>query len=114
MKMKTQLKVNTWGADETFEVTPQQLQLGLHRYPAACARKFETLKEKISSELQWRFASVPAQFVRSAVNEAAALAANTALPSFFLPVLAEEKAMLLSQWECKQRVIQERFLLEAA
>jgi hypothetical protein len=52
MKMKTQLKVNTWGADETFEVIPQQLQLGLHRYPAQCARKFQTLQEKISSELQ--------------------------------------------------------------
>jgi hypothetical protein len=114
MKMKTRLKVNTWGADETFEVTPQQLQLGLHRYPARCARKFQNLKEKISAELQWRFASLPVQLLEKAVNEAAGLAANTPFPSFFLPVLAEEKAILLSQWERKQRAIQEGSFLEAA
>jgi hypothetical protein len=57
---------------------------------------------------------VPVQLLQKAVNEAAALAANTPFPSLFLPVLAEEKANLLSQWERKQRAIHELTLLQAA
>ena len=112
--MKTQLKVSTWAADETFEVTPQKLQLGLHRYPPHCAEKFRALKDKITSQLQWRFATVAPELLGLAVNEAAALAANTPFPALFLPALAEEKANLLSQWEHKQKVIQERSVLQAA
>jgi len=48
------------------------------------------------------------------VNEPAALAAITPFPALFLPVLAEEKAHQIFRWEEKQRMIQERSLLEAA
>jgi hypothetical protein len=112
--MKTQLNVSTWQANESFEVIPQHSQFGLHRYPAQCAEKFQSLKDKIASEMQWRFASVRPQLLRLAVNEAAALAAITPFPALFLPVLAEEKAHQIFRWEEKQRMIRERSLLEAA
>jgi hypothetical protein len=86
----------------------------LQRFSAACVEKFHDLKNKISSELAWRFATVRPKFLRQAVNEAVALAADTEFPSLFLPVLAEEKVFLASQWEMKQRVIQERSWLRAA
>ena len=112
--MKTQLNVSTWQANESFGVIPQHSQFGLHRYPAQCAEKFQSLKDKIASEMQWRFASVRPQLLRLAVNEAAALAAITPFPALFLPVLAEEKAHQIFRWEEKQRMIQERSLLEVA
>jgi len=39
------------------------------------------------------------------VNEADALAADTAFPTLFLPTLAEEKARAVIRWQGKQRLL---------
>jgi hypothetical protein len=112
--MKTQLEVMTWDGEAEFEITPRSSATGLHRFSAACRQMFQNLKNKIAGELSWRFASVRPVLLLQAVNEASALAATTPFPALFLPVLAEEKVYLVSEWERKQRSIQDRSWLRAA
>ena len=112
--MKKQLEVVKWDAGEGFALSPRYVGTGLQRFPAVCLEKIQSLKERVSGELAWRFAGVRPEFLRQAVNEAAALAASTPFPTLFLPTLAEEKVFLASEWERKQRVVQERSWLRAA
>jgi hypothetical protein len=110
--VKTRLEVTKWEVDAAFDVYPRPLGTGLHRFPAACVEKFENLK--VSAELGWRFTSVRPEFLRLAVNEAAALAATTAFPTSFLPALAEEKVRAASLWAARQQLIREQTLVLAA
>jgi hypothetical protein len=112
--MKTKLEVTNWEEESGFELNRRRSGSGLHRFSAACRQMFQKLENKIANELGWRFAAVRPELLRQAVNEAAALAASTAFPTLFLPALAEEKVFLASEWERKQRMIQERSWLRAA
>ena len=112
--MNKQLEVASWDSDTAFEVGARKTGSGLKRFSEACLNKLQSLKKKISSELAFRFENVRPQIFRQAMNEAEALAVDTTFPSLFLPVLAEEKVFLASQWERKQREVQERSWLLAA
>lgn len=111
--MKNQIHLE-WDTNTEFSVQPHKSSSGLHRFSAACVRAFQSLKEKISSELAARFAGVRPEVFRLAVNEAAAVAASTSFPALFLPALAEEKVLLASRWEAKQQEIQQQSWLRAA
>ena len=88
---------------------------GLKRFSTACLEKLNHLKEAVNQKLTDEFAGVlHPHTVRQVVNEADALAASTPFPSLFLPTLAEEKVLLASQWQSRQRAIQERFISSLA
>ena len=112
--MKTQLEVKDWEAVAGFEVNLRRCDSGWKRFSAACLEKFHALEQRILVELGFRFENVRPEFLRQAVNEAAALAESTGFPSLFLPALAEEKVSRASEWERRQREIQERSWLQAA
>jgi hypothetical protein len=117
MNMENRLEVKEWEAEETFAVNPQTVvAFGWQNAPAPArvSEKFENLQEKLANELALRYATVRPQFVRQVVNEAAALAASAGFADLFLPVLAEEKVNFASNWQTRQRLIQERPLLLAA
>jgi hypothetical protein len=114
MKMNKKLEVENWDGDSKFELSPRPAGSGLHRVSVGCLELFQGLKEKISVELSFRFGGVRQELLRQALNEAAALAASTTFPTLFLPVLAEEKVFIASEWERKQRSIQDRSWLLAA
>jgi hypothetical protein len=54
------------------------------------------------------------QILRSALNEAEALAWQTPFPHLFFPVLAQEKAASVREWTTKQRAIRQASLAFAA
>ena len=47
------------------------------------------------------------QLLKSALNEAEALAWQTAYPQLLFPVLAEEKALSVNRWAARQRRVRE-------
>lgn len=47
------------------------------------------------------------QLLKSALNEAEALAWQTGYPHLFFPVLAEEKALAVNRWAARQRRVRE-------
>ena len=47
------------------------------------------------------------QLLKSALNEAEALAWQTGYPHLFFPVLAEEKAVAVNRWAARQRRVRE-------
>ncbi len=112
--MKTRLEVTRWETGDAFDVRPHPVGTDLQRFSPAGAATFEELKENVTMELGRRFASVRADFLRLAVNEAAALAADTAFPALFLPALAEEKVRAAAHWAARQRLIHDQTLALAA
>jgi hypothetical protein len=106
--MKNQLSIASWESETRFDVTPHESS-GFRRFSSACAEMLHQLKETITSDLASRFAgTLRPEFVRQVVNEADALAATTGFPALFLPTLAEEKVEFASEWQARQRLIQER------
>jgi hypothetical protein len=68
------------------------------------------VKETIRNE----FAPVIGQnerLLRLALNEAEAIASQTAFPHLVFPALAEEKAQSIAQWSARQRLISKAALL---
>jgi hypothetical protein len=47
------------------------------------------------------------QLLKSALNEAEALAWQTGYPHLFFPVLAEEKALAVNRWAARQRRVRQ-------
>jgi hypothetical protein len=112
--MKNRLPITSWESDIAFDVNPQTAS-GLQRFSKACFEKIRKLKESLTVDLAARFGgTLRPELLRHAINEADALAASTEFPTLFLPTLAEEKVLLASQWQTKQRLIQERSWLLAA
>ena len=88
---------------------------GFRKYTIECLEKFNSFKETLTSELANKYSELlDLQGVRHAVSEADALAAFTAFPSLFLPVLAEEKVQAAAQWNARQRDIRARSYAMAA
>jgi hypothetical protein len=114
-KIAVEFTVNS-SFENTFHSNTQVLaESGLKRFSAVCLKKFNQLKTAITANLSAEFAGVlQPETVRRVVNEADALAAYTPFPALFLPVLAEEKVVMASRWQTKQRLIQERSSLLAA
>jgi hypothetical protein len=113
--MKTQLTVES-DHDTIFECAPRfRMDSSLRRFSNACLETLTRLKDALTTELSYQFGGVLRQErVRQAVNEADALAASTPFPALFLPALAEEKVMLASRWQARQRLMSHRAGLSAA
>jgi len=101
--------------ETAFQFTPRGgMESGIRRFSRACMDKMARLKDRLTSELTFRFGrSLETETIRQAINEADALAAQTAFPALFLPTLAEEKVTLASQWRARQRRLEERWLQAA-
>jgi hypothetical protein len=69
-------------------------------------------KESVLAEFRDRF-QVPEHLVRLALNEAEALAWQTAYPHLVFPNLATEKAQALVNWQGHQRAVSRGRLLAA-
>jgi hypothetical protein len=108
----------TWESDTSFNCarrfktvlapeSPLGTRLGtLRRFSNVCIDKLSRLKEALTSEMLVQFAGLlRPERIRQAVNEADALAAHTPFPALFLPALAEEKVLLASRWQTKQRLM---------
>ena len=112
--MKNRQQVASCESDTVSPLNPQTTS-GLRRFSKACLEKVRKLKESLTVELATRFAGIlPPEIVRQVVNEADALAASTEFPTLFLPTPAEEKVLLASRWQSKQRLIHERSSWRAA
>ena len=112
--MKNRQQITSSQSDNAIALNPQTAS-GLRRFSQACLEMVRRLKESLTAELATRFAGIlPPEIVRQVVNEADALAASTEFPTLFLPTLAEEKVLLASRWQSKQRLIHERSSWRAA
>jgi len=119
--MKTNLSENRlWTASSATESLGLSLVSAGSRAIAPRSGKsivdeLSAIKEKVVANLEHEFAgTLGAQFLRQAVNEAAALAATTTIPALVLPTLALEKAQLLSAWSDRQAAIRNHPITLAA
>ncbi len=83
---------------------------------AVCRRCYQRLLRRLATvklNIQREFGRAMAgyeQLLRTAVNEAEALAWQTPYPHLFFPALAEEKVAAAQQWAARQRSIREQTL----
>jgi hypothetical protein len=116
--MKNRINETKWKSADGLvaeNLTQPNPTSGFSRFSTACREKIHQLKETITADLASRFGgTLRLEIVRQVVNEADALAASTGFPALFLPVLAEEKVVLASQWQARQRTIRERSFSFAA
>ena len=90
---------------------PSPIPNRLHRLHSACGHCYERVVRRLSAirsgierEFSWRMAGYE-QLLKSAMNEAEALAWQTSYPHLFFPALAEEKAAAVQQWAVRQRTV---------
>lgn len=101
---------------QTSPEAPYVAHSGFRRFSAACHRKLQELKERLTERLAAEYAGLLSRReLRLVVNEADSLAATTPFPALFLPALAEEKVQVATAWHARQRlVLQGRSLALAA
>ena len=77
-------------------------------FPAACRAKLKAIKSELVRRFTAEFSDLQARLIRSAVDEAEALASLTDLPQLLFPTLAEEKVQSARNWSLHQRAILRR------
>jgi hypothetical protein len=108
-------KTNSTSTELTEIPANLPFDFGFRKVSAYCLEKFNDFKETLTSELAEKYSDLlDPQGVRYAVSEADAIAAFTAFPALFLPVLAEEKVQAAAHWNARQRDIRARSLQLAA
>lgn len=81
------------------------------RFEAHFNRKAYAQLQRVRTAIEATFARATAarrRLVRLALNEAEALASQTAYPHLVFPTLAQEKVRALSRWERKQAALLSR------
>jgi hypothetical protein len=88
------------------EETCNQAAGGFRYLTGICQKRFQAIKESIKGHLEAEYGNaLDSTSIQQIVNEADALAADTAFPTLFLPTLAEEKARAVIRWQGKQRLL---------
>jgi hypothetical protein len=112
---ETTAKSETPKFNQLASFTATHATSSLQRFSAACLSELGELKERVRQELVAEFgASLNASLIQQAVQEADSLAATTAFPSLFLPVLAAEKVRSTAAWNSRQAAIRNQTLALAA
>jgi|SRR5277367_1431824 len=96
--------MNTTNTNESLTIE----QTIINRYMQSCKKLLagiEQVKNSITNEFQETL-ELQGQLVQLALNEAEAIARQTAYPHLLFPSLAVEKVQAVAAWQARQRLMQ--------